>query len=71
MREEKDLLLVDIREENRKRGTQINIYPEAHEILKDLNARTGQSFSMLANRLIKYAYAHIKVDTESESADNA
>lgn len=58
------LLLVDVREGNRKRGTQINIYDETHEMLKDLSARTGQSLSMLANRLIKFAYSHVEVDSE-------
>lgn len=58
------LLLVDVREGNRKRGTQINIYDETHEMLKDLSARTGQSLTMLANRLIKFAYSHVEVDSE-------
>ena len=61
------LILTDIREGKRRRSTQINIYDETHEILKDLSARTGQSFSMLANRLIKYAYNHVEVDTEEGS----
>ncbi|MBQ5565878.1 MAG: hypothetical protein IIT42_03425 [Clostridia bacterium] len=60
------LLLVDVREGNRKRGTQINIYDETHEMLKDLSARTGQSLTMLANRLIKFAYSHVEVDSEKE-----
>ena len=64
------LYLTDIRENHgsRRRSTAINVYDEAHDILKDLNARTGQSFSMLANRLIKYAYAHVVVDSEEEDA---
>lgn len=63
------LILVDIREEGkRRRSTQINLYDEAHDILKDLNARTGQSFSMLANRLIKYAYSHVEIDSEEENS---
>lgn len=61
------LILTDIREGKRRRSTQINIYDETHEILKDLSARTGQSFSMLANRLIKYAYNHVEVDSEEGS----
>lgn len=60
------LILNDIREGKRRRSTQINIYDETHEILKDLSTRTGQSFSMLANRLIKYAYNHVEIDSESE-----
>lgn len=64
---EENLILTDVREGKRRRSTQINIYDETHEILKDLNARTGQSYSMLANRLIKYAYTHVKIDTEEEA----
>lgn len=63
------LILVDVREEGkRRRSTQINIYDETHEILKDLNSRTGQSFSMLANRMIKFAYNYIEIDSEEEQA---
>lgn len=61
------LILTDVREGKRRRSTQINIYDETHEILKDLSARTGQSFSMLANRLIKYAYNHVEIDSEGDS----
>ena len=61
------LLLIDMRDEGkRKRGTQINIYGETLEILKDLNVRTEQSLSMLANRLIKFAYSHVEIDSEEE-----
>ncbi len=60
------LLLVDIRENSRRKGTQVNIYDEAYELLKDLNARTGQSLSLLANRLIKFAYNYIEIDSEKE-----
>lgn len=60
------LVLVDIRENSRKRGTQVTIYDEAYELLKDLNARTGRSLSLLANRLIKFAYNHVEVDSEKE-----
>ena len=58
------LVLVDVREGNRRRGTQINIYDETHELLKDLSTRTGQSMSMLANRMIKFAYNYVEVDSE-------
>lgn len=61
------LVLVDVREgETRRRSTQIIIYSEAHDILKDLSARTGQSFSMLANRLIKFAYNYVVIDSDEE-----
>lgn len=60
------LLLVDIRENNKRRSTQVVIYDEAHDILKDLNARTGQSFAMLVNRMIRFAYDHIEIDTENQ-----
>ena len=60
------LVLVDIRENSRKRGTQVTIYDEAYELLKDLNARTGQSLSLLANRLIKFAYNYIEIDSEEK-----
>ena len=60
------LVLVDVREGNRHRGTQINIYDETHELLKDLSARTGQSMSMLANRMIKFAYNYVEVDSEGK-----
>lgn len=64
------LVLVDVREgETRRRSTQIIIYSEAHDILKDLNARTGQSFSMLANRLIKFAYNYVVIDSDSDEED--
>ena len=62
------LILTDVREGARRRGTQINIYGEAHEMLKDLTARTGQSMSLLANRMIKYAYSHVEIDSEEEQA---
>lgn len=61
------LVLVDVREGNRRRGTQINIYDETHELLKDLSARTGQSMSMLANRMIKFAYNYVEVDSEEKT----
>ena len=60
------LILIDVREGNRKRGTQINVYDETHELLKDLSARTGQSMSMLANRMIKFAYNYVEVDSEGK-----
>ena len=63
------LVLVDVREGNRKRGTQINIYDETHELLKDLSARTGQSMSMLANRMIKFAYSYVEVDSEEKKEE--
>ena len=62
-----NLVLVDVREGNRRRGTQINIYDETHELLKDLSARTGQSMSMLANRMIKFAYSYVEVDSEEKT----
>ena len=62
-----NLVLVDVREGNRRRGTQINIYDETHEMLKDLSARTGQSMSMLANRMIKFAYSYVEVDSEEKT----
>lgn len=58
------LILIDVREGNRRRGTQINVYDETHELLKDLSARTGQSMSMLANRMIKFAYNYVEIDSE-------
>lgn len=58
------LVITDIREGSRRRGTQINIYDDTHELLKDLNARTGQSITLLANRLIKFAYNHVVIDSE-------
>ena len=61
-----NLVLVDVREGNRRRDTQINIYDETHEMLKDLSARTGQSMSMLANRMIKFAYNYVEIDSEQE-----
>lgn len=60
------LILVDIRENSRKRGTQVIIYDEAHEMLKELSARTGQSLSMLANRMIKFAYNYVEIDGEGK-----
>lgn len=60
------LILIDVREGNRRRGTQINVYDETHELLKDLSARTGQSMSMLANRMIKFAYNYVEIDSEKE-----
>lgn len=60
------LILIDVREGNRRRGTQINVYDETHELLKDLSARTGQSMSMLANRMIKFAYNYVEIDSEQE-----
>ena len=63
------LILTDVREAANKgklRSTQVVIYDEAHDILKDLNARTGQSLAMLANRMIKFAYEHVVIDSESE-----
>lgn len=60
------LILIDVREGNRKRGTQINVYDETHELLKDLSARTGQSMAMLANRMIKFAYNYVEVDSEGK-----
>lgn len=65
------LILVDIRESNRKRGTQVIVYDEAHEILKDLSARTGQSMSMLANRMIKFAYNYVEIDGEEKANETA
>ena len=62
-----NLVLVDVREGNRRRGTQINIYDETHDMLKDLSARTGQSMSMLANRMIKFAYSYVEVDSEEKT----
>lgn len=58
------LVITDIREGSRRRGTQINIYGETLDLLKDLNARTGQSLAVLANRLIKFAYNHVVIDSE-------
>ena len=58
------LILTDVREGNKKRGTQVNIYDDTHELLKNLNARTGQSITLLANRLIKFAYNHVVIDSE-------
>ena len=60
------LILVDVRENNRKRGTQVIIYDEAHEMLKELSTRTGQSMSMIANRMIKFAYNFVEIDGEEE-----
>ena len=60
------LILIDVREGNRRRGTQINVYDETHELLKDLSARTGQSMSMLANRMIKFAYNYVEIESEKE-----
>lgn len=58
------LILTDVRKGNKKRGTQVNIYDDTHELLKDLNARTGQSITLLTNRLIKFAYNHVVIDSE-------
>ena len=58
------LVITDIREGSRRRGTQINIYGETLDLLKDLSTRTGQSLAVLANRMIKYAYNHGVIDTE-------
>lgn len=60
------LLLIDVREGDRKRGTQVNIYADTQEMLQDLSARTGQTMAMLANRLIKFAYGCVEIDTENE-----
>lgn len=61
------LILVDVREnKDKRRSTQVIIYGETHDILKDLSARTGQSISMLANRLIKFAYTHVEIDSEED-----
>ena len=60
------LILTDVREGSRRRGTQINIYGDTLDLLKDLNARTGQSMSLIANRMIKFAYDHVEVDSEEE-----
>jgi len=65
------LVLVDIREDDRKRCTRINIYDETHDILKDLTARTGQSMSMLANRMIKFAYNYVEIDGEGKTNETA
>lgn len=61
------LLLVDIREGNRRRGTQVNIYDDTQEMLKDLSARTGQTMTMLANRMIKFAYNYVEIDSEDST----
>lgn len=58
------LVITDIREGSRRRGTQINTYGETLDLLKDLSIRTGQSLAVLANRMIKYAYNHVVIDTE-------
>ncbi len=63
---EKKLILVNVKEKRKSRSTQLNIYDEAHDILKDLNARTGLSFSLLANKMIKFAYDYIEIDGEEE-----
>ena len=60
------LILTDVREGSRRRVTQINIYGDTLDLLKDLNARTGQSMSLIANRMIKFAYDHVEVDSEEE-----
>lgn len=56
------LILTDVREGSRKRGTYINVYDEAHEILKDLSTRSGQTMSGIANKMIRFAAKYTEVE---------
>ena len=62
------LYLTDIRENHgsHRRSTAINVYGTAHDIIKDLSARTGQTQTMIANKLICFAANHVVIDTEEE-----
>ena len=64
--DEKKLVLVNINE-NKRRSTQVNINEEAHKVLKDLNMRTGLTFSVIANKLIKFAADYVVIQDVDEN----
>ena len=65
--DEKKLVLVNINEKNKTRSTSVNIYSEAHRVLKDLNARTGLSFPVLINKLVTFAADYVVIQDVDEN----
>lgn len=63
------LVLVNIKEDTRK-AAYVNVYGEAHEILKSLRERTGMSFALLANKMICFAADYIVVEGEENEKNN-
>ena len=60
------LSLTNVGGDTHKKGTMVRIYWDTQEMLKDLSARTGLSKTVLANKMIKYAYNHAEVEGEQE-----
>ena len=60
------LILADVREIDKKRGSTTILYPDVVEAIKDLSNRSGMTMTIITNKILRHALPFVEVEGESE-----
>ena len=61
------LILADVREFDKKRGSTTVLYPDVVAALKDLSNRSGMTMTVICNKILRFALPYVEVEDSAEA----